>query len=679
MFCQKCGSKAGPGVKFCSKCGNSFADQQEAVPLEEVKVEQSMLMNPETEIAVPQTAASTIEMVKSEPVINGQKLIKNKLMLLLVAIAAIAIIIFIGIKLVSVSFSTDHTLLYTKENSLFVINKKMENPYMTTKRVVDAHIDDHGFYSTEEFYAYHMEDLVKKNKSGNRIFYMDNIDDDLTGALYYIEPGKLKGTAEEQDKQVRIASNVSLEYGASYIITDKGDQVFYIKDYDDRTGGKLYLHNLMEEVLIDKNVIWLYALFENNNLVMYVKTADDGETIDLYIKDIKTDKEKEKLESDVYTVVNHTPNFDKIYFTKVGPSEGEENNISLYVKEMGKEKEKLISDFAWIKVSDVDGTFMFARTNSTELSLYDLVVDDMLKEDEKISKPQRSDYESVVEDLKNETVYDMTTSLFVYTNGEEKQWVESIGIGMFYDAKSQIAIYNKRTDKPVKKRKLSTLYDYYEVMQDYWASYQLSKELYIMINGVEIELSNGELYAREFTLSKDGKKLYWIEGKEDRSSGALISLDVSGNKLGNRQEIDDNVYKYVLVGDSIWYYKDVKNSRGDLYTYSKGNKTEITYDVLVGGSMIYEEDNTVLFITDFNENRKLGTLNFSDGKDKVKIADDVYVYSFSYWDRNNIYYIANYKTKTSNGELWEYHGAKKKKQFDDSVNFVFPLKIGNWF
>lgn len=714
MFCQKCGSKVEQGVKFCSSCGNSLTNQKEAVPHEVVEVEIPIVSEPKT-VAVKQMAASSIGVEKSGPTINIQKIIKNKLVLLPVAVAAIALILFIGIKLLPFSSSSDHTILYTKENQLFVKNQKMENSYLATKRVVDERIVDKGYYSTEEFYTYRMEDLVKKNNSGSRIFYMDNVDDDWTGALYYIESSNLKGAAGEQDKSVRIASNVSIEHGVPYMITDKGDQVLYIKDYDYRTGGKLYLHNLKEEVLIDKNVRWLYALSENNNLLMYVKTVDDGETVDLYIKDIKADKEKEKLESDIYSVVKHTPNFDKIYFTKAGSSESEDNNISLYVKETGKDNVKLISDFAWLEASDVDGTFMFTRTTNTEISLYDLVEDDMLKEDEKISKPQRSDYEYVVEDtdwwgdtysytevdyeayyealdvyrekeyrdelrseLKYETVNNFTTSLFIYANGEEKKWVDAVGHGLFNHAKSQIAVYTKKKDNPINKRKLSTLDSYYDVKTDYWDSFEYSKEIYVMINGVETELLyNDRLYTRNFTLSKDGKKLYWIEGEVDRDDGALVSWDITGNKLENRKDIDDHVYKYVLVGESIWYYKGVKNYRGDLFTYSKGNKTEISYDVLVDGSMIYEDENTVLFITDFSENRLLGTLNLSNGKDKVKIADDVN--SYYYWDRNNIYYITDYKTRNSKGDLWEYHGENKKKLLDDSVNYVVPLKTGTRF
>ncbi|MCM3041159.1 hypothetical protein M3201_15750 [Paenibacillus motobuensis] len=631
--------------------------------------------------------------------------------------------------------SSNSALIYVKDKDLMLSAGKKSEPVKAVNNWLDIDDSIKEDYLNVSYYdgdsgAKGMEfsmlgdgigRWIKFNKSGTRMFYLGKVTDDGTANLYYNDPSKLaKSKKEDIEPGERVASNVSIGANryAPFQISESGDRVLYFKNYDEEEySGSLYINDLKEEQLVDNDVYGFYFISKDESTVMYTKAADsDSYNYDLYIKSLNGKGDKVKIDSDISYVVNYSDDFKKIYYVKNNGDIDDLNYNSLYLKEEGKDKQKLISDFTSIESSDQNGVFYFTRTNEKKTKLVDLVEDDMAESDLKITEPHYSDFEyedtydvwgyeytstevdydkyyeaydlymdkldrdSLRSSLKEEEINTTSKQLFLYSAGKEKELSGNIAWVNFADVANKSVIYSKAdTEKgPVGKMKMSEIKSIYDVRDHFEgdSSEMMGKGRYIILNdGQEQEIAGEADDYYSFQFSGNGKKLYYMEGAASSASGTLVAYDVLDGKLSNRKVIDENVSYYTNLSDVIWYYKDVKDGKGELDSYLDGKKTKIAFDVEVGSTSIYPEDNTVLYIADFNSKRHMGSLYLKQGQgEAVKVNDDVSFYNYD--KGNHLFYITDYNDSKESGDLWEYRGKDQKKLIDNSVEAMLPLRVG---
>lgn len=86
------------------------------------------------------------------------------------------------------------------------------------------------------------------------------------------------------------------------------------------------------------------------------------------------------------------------------------------------------------------------------------------------------------------------------------------------------------------------------------------------------------------------------------------------------------------------------------------NKNKIDYDVYCYSVEIYSELDKIFYFTDWNDEKDYGTLKVYDGKEAMKIADDVH--SFSVTPDGRVLYLYDYSLNYYKGELHECHSSK---------------------
>ncbi|MBQ4066172.1 MAG: hypothetical protein IJD22_00885, partial [Clostridia bacterium] len=136
--------------------------------------------------------------------------------------------------------------------------------------------------------------------------------------------------------------------------------------------------------------------------------------------------------------------------------------------------------------------------------------------------------------------------------------------------------------------------------------------------------------------------------------------------LGKAELVDEDVYtgSVYFIGDSkLLYFKDVEDYEGDLYINGKN----IDSDVYVYYSMIRYTDDTVYYVTDYDDEDGCGTLKMTTGKKGVKLYDDVH--SFSLLPDGTVVFLYDYSDKHFTGELY-YCSGKKAKKIDEDVSCI---------
>lgn len=119
------------------------------------------------------------------------------------------------------------------------------------------------------------------------------------------------------------------------------------------------------------------------------------------------------------------------------------------------------------------------------------------------------------------------------------------------------------------------------------------------------------------------------------------------------------------------YFKDCKDISyrfaGELYV----NKNRIDYDVNPESVEYLSDIGKVFYLADLNVDKKSGTLKVYDGKEAVKIADDVY-YDFFVTPDGRVACLQDYSLKYYQGELYEWADGEKRK-IDDDVSCIIKI------
>ncbi len=707
MFCTNCREELEQNAKFCKKCGkNMEAEIQLQASNEKELVEKADndLTSENNEII-----ESKIEPVKLDNKSEYKNIFKSaskgKYTKLIAIVLVGLLVLGIGYPAISSSFNSEQ-IIYLKENEeLFSRNLNNDNYRNITKNFYDK---DSSYYKNSD-YAQSLSGYIKMNDKQDRIVYLDNISEGFIGSLYYRNPKK-------DEESTRLASNVN----TGFKITKNADKIIYMKDFDFTTGGKLYLHNLKDETLIDKDVSNFFRFSKSENEILYTRyneSDDYNNRLDIYI--VKADKNaiKEKIDQEVDEIIDYTSDFETIFYTK---RDSDTNEVTLYKKVKGNDRVKIASGLSSVPAFSSDGTGYYIRTEMSDVALYDFVEDDMVSIDANIGNidfaafkktetyvdywgdyrtrvvtdwdayyQAKDKYDSKLKrdrlraSLRETKITKYDSKLFYFDGKDEKVVTEGFNGYIAADPDNGIIIYDKLTEKSMKKINIKNIYSTWDVENAYYALNQETSSLYISYKGNdEMEFAPDVKNISYIEITPDGKQAYYLSFDKDSyvEEGTLIVHEISHNFVDNGKEIDDDVFGSFMYDSNlggVLYYKDVKNEKGELYMYSSGKTQRIDYDVRLYESKYISDDGVILYLTDYSEDKQRGTLKLYKGGSSAKIADDVSYYH--YMSPTNILYITEYRSKYGNGELWQYKSKKANTKIDDNVSGVLTLKHGRDF
>ena len=667
IFCPNCGKQTSTEFAFCQSCGASITD----APAEE------------------KPAAAPTE---------KKKLPKKAIMFGGIGIAVVAVLILV-ISLISGGGKTKNDFaLYLKDSEIFFSDmKKDSEAWQLTSRLVDTEdVDDEDWADS----AYTLGMYTCVSEDGKYIFFPDKIGDDDGINLYYRE------IAKPESEAIKIDSDVQ-----SYTVNTSATIVTYLKGEE----GNLYQYKLAEDSK-DKiaSEVEGFEVSDDGTKIGYINSEGS-----LYLK--YADKDKEKIASEVSSLEYLTDDFKTVYYIKEG---------SLYKQVEGEDRVKIASDlYDVIKIYET-GEIYYLISEDGEISLMDYVTDDMKSADASITEPEYPDfpdspdypswwdydtdaeydaayaaYEEAYEaweaecdrmeteyyeardaywakenrdelraDLEEETLEQSSYSLCFY-NGTEATVITDAFVGDYYysdytyASDAPVIIYEAYNQSSLEKVKLSEVESIYDIEEMVEAALFSSSERYIAVKTTATVVEQ-EKEARNFRINSSGTVVYYIDDiPDEKSYGELYHISIANGVVGKAEVYDSDVYTgycYFAGDDKFEYYKDYKDGKGELYV----NKTKIDYDVNAYNTVVYSDSDKVIYFTDWDDEKKYGTLKIYQNGESVKVADDVH--DFSTMGDGRILYLYDYSLNYYKGELHVWENGETRK-IDDDVVCVIPV------
>jgi hypothetical protein len=668
IFCPNCGKQTSTEFAFCQSCGASITE----TPAEE------------------QPAAVPTE---------KKKLPKKAIMFGGIGVAVVAVLILVISLFSGGGKAKNDFTLYLKDSEIFFSDmKKDSEAWQLTSRLVDSEdVDDDDLaYAASTLGSY-----ICTSEDGKYIFFPDKIADDDDGFnLYYRELGNPEAEAVKIDSDIQ-----------SYTVNTSATIVTYLKGEE----GNLYQYKLAEDSK-DKvaSEVEGFEVSDDGTKIGYINSEGS-----LYLK--YAGKDKEKIASEVTSLEYLTDDFKTVYYIKEG---------SLYKQVEGEDRVKIASEvYRVIKIYET-GEIYYLTSEAGEISLMDYVTDDMKTTDASITEPSYPNYpnspsrpswwdydtdaeydaayeayedayeaweaecdrmeteyyaareawyakqsrDELREDLEEEVLEQSNYSLCFY-NGTEATVITDAFVGDYYDSDytyasdAPVIIYEAYNQSSLEKVKLSEVESIYDIEEMVEAALFSSSERYIAVKTTATVVEQ-EKEARNFRINSSGTVVYYIDDiPDEKSYGELYRISITNGTVGKAEVYDSDVYTgycYFAGDDKFVYYKDYKDSKGELYV----NKVKIDYDVSVYSTVVYSDSDKVIYFTDWNDKKDYGTLKIYQGGESVKVADDVH--NFSTMSDGRILYLYDYSLNYYKGELHVWENGETRK-IDDDVVAVIPV------
>lgn len=597
--CQNCNAVLAEGTMFCTMCG--------------------------TKIEAP--ASETVSEAKKKP-FNLSEMFKKPLFIAIPA-AILVLIILIAV-VIKLKPSGGSHLIYVKDKELQFSNLSKKTTFELTDRLFESS----GYMDADDYML--LSAYIFMSDDERYIFYPDRCDD--YNITYYWRD--LKADNIKKDTSVKIDSEIN-----TYPHLSKdGSKFFYIKGDDNR----LYVYDRKsdEKVKLDDGVEHFYVN-DSGDYIIYSRYIDQEYTI--YEMSMKgTSGEKTKIDSN--SIIQEAyPNEKKIYYTK---------DDSLYLKEFGKNKEKITSDFESL-VSVVDkSSVYYLKKEEVVNKLSNYIKDDMIDEDkEEILLPEPN----YSEEPRYPSEYDYQTEV----------WVDSYWGYSRHPETNEWGYWDTVTDEEAYRAAIEEYNIKYSEWEKEVEQYNNEyNEAYQRILAKEYRDTLRELFDNEDNaITYDVYSLYyWNNGTEtlvaeDISPYLLsISYDVSTviynkhnissvdvQKLSEMTADEDNYYSaYDYAYDLQEKIRASRNLSDDIYI-AIGDK-ETTIDCINAKNWSINSDGVIFFIDDYNDERGYGDLMSAaiknDSIEKpVKIDEDVVEYSFGN-ENDNIFYFKDVRNRS---------------------------------
>lgn len=620
MFCPYCKKEIEDDSLFCSFCGSKIEVTTERDKIfsekhpnydEQKSTEFASTLScgasiAEKSVEEPVTVLDAPETPKAKKQLPKKEVMFGAIGAAVIAVLIIAISLFSGI-----GKSKDNVVFYVKDQEIFFSDlKKDSEAWQLTSRLFDY--DNIG-----------EEGLIFSSSSSSY--------EDIAGVSYYL--------------------------GACTYVSEDGKYIFFPdkNDDDDYYGLKLYYREVdkpEEEAIKIDSEVWDYTVNTSATLVTYIK----GEEGNLYQYKIGEDS-KDKIASGVidYWV---SDDGDKIGYLN---TEG-----SLYLKYADKDKEKIASEVSSIEyLNDKITTAYYIKDDS----LYKQVEgEDRIK--------IAPDVHSVLK------IYDSGEIYYLKSEPEELLPMDK---GTIEQPVYSLCYFNG-TEETVITDTFDNSYNSYAIAANaaviaYEAYDQshLEYERYIAVKDTATVVEQQE-YATDFTINADGTIVYYIDNiPDDKDYGELYRIDITNGVIGKPEFYDSDVlycnyiYKNIefVNGSRLLYFKDCKDvdrtdAAGEVYI----DKVRVGTDVCIRSVVNYGDCDKVFYLTDWDNDKKCGTLKVYQGDKVTKIADDVYDYVVT--NEGRAIYLSDYSLQYHMGELSEWNKGKTRK-IDDDVMSIIPL------
>lgn len=615
--------------------------------------------------------------------------------------------------------------LYLKDNQLFYNSlKKDSKSWQVTSDLFDS--DDvsnntaASLGSQLGYYTYLTED-------SKYIFYVDKIDMDGDNgpSLYYREVNN------EKKDPVKIDANVGQFYVnknstlVTYLKGEDGD----LYQYNIKKDSKDKIASEVTEFVVSEDGKTVYFGNEEGSIYMKLagkdkeKLASEIDSLEYISLEKKTfyytkedalykqvvGKDKEKILSDIKDVLAIYDS-GEIYYTT-----GESKEVPLinYVTDDMKEADAAMQEprypeypnypsrpsqpYSWMydSVAEYESALAVYQQELENYNAeydrirneYDQAVEAYRTASDEYYKKQNRD--SMRADLAEQKIMEHSYSLYYFDGKKETLVSDAIYYYGYADrssiytndyAASDAAVIRYEATKPseLKTIKLSEIDSIYSVENMVSEAMDAAVEMHIAVKATDTALQ-AEKEIHCFTMSDDGSDIYYIDNVADEKNyGTLYHMTINKGTLGKAEVYDNDVYYgYLSIQEDgkVTYFKEVTTveAEGDSYGFDKGelylNKTRVDYDVRTA-SVLYDEDNGMLYYTDYNQEKKCGTLKIFKGNKATKIADDVY--SRIMLPNGHVLYLSDYSLKNYKGQLNDWSNGKNKK-LDDDVAALLPI------
>jgi hypothetical protein len=473
--------------------------------------------------------------------------------------------------------------------------------------------------------SYYMSDfnrLVQINKNGNMVFFPDRMDDDT----YSLYQRSVSGGGKNAGDAVRIDTDLR----GVYKVSDDGKKILYIKSDDQN----LFMKSGNDErVKIDSDVVG-FLMDKSGSMIYYTQRAEDGSRIGtIYYKN--RSEAPEKIDS-VSELLNVSEDFQTIYYLK-------EN--TLYSKKTGEQKVKIAGGVTHVFQIYDSGEMYYASEDSDgdDNTMYTLCYNDGKLEATSESKLGQSNNSSSSEEfvlavnpLRPAIVFRPTESESGDGNDESED-----------DNNDSSASGSSRDKKP---------------------EYKLSiKNTVSTLDISDLDIS--ESYIQPF-FTNDGNMLYYMDDNNiDRDIGSLFCVELEASGFKPPVSVYEDISRFgVLSTGSIYYYQDINRAGTAADLYVDGKLADS--DVFLGSAYEVNDSGRLIYYTDYNTERRRGSLKILEGGKPTLISDDVA--SSNTIGGKNIAYLVR-EGSSSTGDLIRYDGSKDRKPIDTDVALVLSV------
>lgn len=563
--------------------------------------------------------------------------------------------------------------LYIKDSEFFFTDLKNDAWQISSRLVDDEDLKDEELAIYGSILGYY----TSASPDGSIIFFPDKFNGSDDGVnLYY------RKTDNAEEEATKIDSDVTI-----YTVNASATIVTYTKGTGEDCN--LYQYSIKEDNKEKiASAVKEHYVSEDGNKIIYVTT--DGT---LFAK--VNGEDKVKVASDITNLVNHSGDFATVYYIK---------DEALYKQPVGGEREKIDSDiYKIIQAYESGEVYYLKKVTEEDTTLMDYVVDDMKSVDDDAPtdypyKPRSYNYDTTEEyekayaeyeeayeayyakanrdewraSLASKKLSDTTYSLCFY-NGTEKTVVTDTFSGTYsYTAgtKKPVISYVAYNQETLEKEKLSAIVEANDISnfkEKVEAALFSSSDRYITIGSTATVLEQEN--ATAIRINESGTEVYYVDDIPDgKDAGDLYKISIVENVPGAPELYDSEVYAkigYFLSDSQFLYFKDYKDGTGDLYL----NKAKVDYDVSSLNVNYNKELGKLYYMIDWDSDKGYGVLKEYANGESVKIADDVYSYTFI--PDGKVLYLYDYSLKYYAGELHLWENGESQK-IDDDVIFLVP-------
>ena len=506
---------------------------------------------------------------------------------------------------------------YISDQDLTLLNQSQRNGSEITLEEgigqwTDANFDTGGKY----FYFW------------NHYNYTDALS--TTADLYRVDPSKLRGQSDRAASNIeKIAPKAIID--ETEILSD--DRIVY-SSYDNPTSAistiSLQMYDKGQTIDLAKNVGSLTYQDTINHYVQYENGLLFCRNGDLYCYDFAAQM-PEKLASAIYELLYFSQDLSDIVLSKLN---ADGVTYTIHRGNPSDGFQQIITDASAVLDVNDSGTIYYTKTESTEKTLYDYVIDQTFQSDSQVAAPSLSEYtypssdstswidaqayseaytayeavrqrNELRQELKSQVLTSSTTDLYVYTEGETTCICDNVAPYDTQVCPDGLVVYVKERPDPTAELKLEEI----EMASDvstWLRAYYLNTPTtfqYCFSDATPRSLDMLEHREELSYVWKNENSIVFRSSNPDTYGDTLICYTIQDGQLVSPKTIDSNAfpYYYEATPDCLYYFSNYSAElidpfeSADLYCWDGETTTAIVHDI---SSYQRYEDDTLLYFED---------------------------------------------------------------------------------